>query len=286
MINKKEMTKEESVNLIKEIESIDLRTSEGQEKFNSIIETRVIRGGAFKLTINPHSNLYYVRARIINEKDDYFRTIDDHSYNKKYPQYIKRGRANFPEQAIFYAGRNRITALAEVNIIDNKKEEKIVAYGISRWVINKPINLIAILNPDTIDQINCGELNGFIDFVKDTYNKQIGTQNEGIIEFYKFLSEKFTERIVDGEEHKYIITSTIANQIFNKLPDVGGLLYQSVKWPDTYNLALKPEYIDEEFIIPSHFFKETFVRKNVIDLKEVKMEQAKSFDKEKNLVEW
>ena len=280
------MTKEESDNLIREIESIDLRTSQGHEKFNSIIETRVIRGSAFKLTLNPHPNLYYVRARIHKSKEDYFKTIDDHSYNKEYPLYIKRGRANFPEQAIFYAGRNRITSLAEVNIIDNKNDEEIVAYGISRWIINKPINLIAILNPDTIDQINCGELIGFIDFVKDTYEKQIGTQNEGIVGFYKYLSEKFTERIVEGEEHKYIITSTFANQIFNKFTDVGGLLYQSVKWPDTYNIAVKPEYIDEDFIIPSHFFKETFVRKNVVDLTEVEMEQVKSFDKENNLVEW
>ena len=280
------MNTEEANKLITEIESLDLSTKPDQEAFDEIIETRVIRGGAFRLTINPHPDLYYVRARILKNKEDYFETIDDHSYNKKLPQYIKRGRANFPEQPIFYAGRTRITSLAEVNIIENKKEEEEIAYGVSRWIINKPITLIAILNPDTINQINCGELNEFLEFVRETYDNLKGTSNDGIITFYKFLADKFTERIVEGEEHKYIITSTFANQIFNKLPDSAGILYQSVKWPDSYNIAINPKFIDEEYLLPSHFFKQTFIRKDIIDLTETKMEQAKTFNVPGNIVEW
>lgn len=280
------MTLEEANNLIREIEAIDLSSDEGNESFNSIIQTRGIRGSAFKLTINPHPDLFYVRARILKNKEDYFSTIDDHSYNKKYPEYIKRGRANFDEQAIFYAGRTRITALAEVNIIQNRKEEEEVAYGVSRWIMNKPIDLIAILNPETILQIDCGELNGFLEFVQQTYQELKGTPNEGIIRFYKYLSEKFTERITEGEEHKYTITSTFANQIFDKLPNIAGLLYQSVKWPETYNLAIKPQFIDEEYLVPSHIFKQTFLRKNIDELQEIKMEQARSLDNKANIVEW
>jgi len=280
------MTIAEANNLIAEIEAIDLQSEEGKKAFSSIIETRVIRGGAFKLTLNPHPDLYYVRARILKNKDDYYTTIDDHSYNKKFPQYIKRGRANFDEQAIFYAGRTRITSLAEVNIIQNNIEEEEVAYGVSRWVINKPMDLIAILNPETIGQIKCGELNGFLEFVQKTYVDLKGTKNEGIINFYKYLSEKFTESISEGEEHKYIITSTFANQIFDKLPGISGLLYQSVKWPETYNLAIKPGFIDSEHLIPSHIFKQTFIRKNIDELEEINMEQAKSFDNKGNIVEW
>lgn len=280
------MTLEEANNLIEEIESIDLSSDEGKKSFSSIIQTRVIRGGAFKLTLNPHPDLFYVRARILQNIEDYYSTIDDHSYNKKYPEYIKRGRANFDEQAIFYAGRTRITALAEVNIIQNRKEEEEVAYGVSRWIVNKPIDLIAILNPETIQQIDCGELNRFLEFVKQTYKEQRGTPNEGIIRFYKYLSEKFTERITEGEEHKYVITSNFANQIFNKIPNIAGLLYQSVKWPETYNLAIKPQFIDEEYLVPSHIFKQTFLRKNIDELQEIKMEQARSLDNKANIVEW
>ena len=280
------MTLEEANNLIEEIEVIDLSSDEAKESFSSIIQTRVIRGGAFKLTINPHQDLFYVRARILENKEDYYSTIDDHSYNKKHPEYIKRGRANFDEQAIFYAGRTRITALAEVNIIQNRKEEEEVAYGVSRWIVNKPIDLIAILNPETIQQIDCGELNGFLEFLQQTYQELRGTPNEGIIRFYKYLSEKFTERITEGEEHKYIITSSFANQIFDKLPNIAGLLYRSVKWPETYNLAIKPQFIDKEYLVPSHIFKQTFLRKNIDELQEIKMEQARSFDNKANIVEW
>jgi len=280
------MKVEEANKLIDQIEGIDLSTDEGKNTFGSIMQSRVIRGGAFKLTLNPHPDLFYIRARILKNKEDYYSTIDDHSYNKKFPQYIKRGRANFDEQAIFYAGRTRVTALAEVNIIQNRKEEEEVAYGVSRWIVNKPMDLIAILNPDTIDQINCGELDGFLEFVKKTYIELKGTTNEGIIRFYKYLSEKFTERITEGEEHKYVVTSTFANQIFNKLPNVAGILYQSVKWPETYNLAIKTEFIDNEHLIPSHIFKQTFLRKNIDELQEIRMEQAKSLDNKANKVEW
>lgn len=280
------MTKEEAIKLIGELEAIDFQTEEGRKTFSEIIETRIIRGGAFKLTLNPSHGLYYVRARILKNIDDYFKTIDDHSYNKTHPHYIKRGRANFDEQPIFYAGRTRITSLAEVNIIQNRKDEEEVAYGVSRWIVNKPMILIAILNPDTVSEMNGSELDGFLEFVKKTYTELKGTQNEGIINFYKYLSKKFTERIVEGEEYKYILTSTFANQIFNKLPDIAGILYQSVKWPETYNIAIKPEFIDNQYLVPSHIFKQTFKRTNIIDLTEIKMEQAVSFDTNKNNVEW
>jgi len=280
------MTSKEATKLIEEIESIDLNTEKGQNSFNSIIQSRVITGGGFKITINPHPDLFYVRARILKNKDDYYYTIDDHSYNKKYPQCIKQGRANFKEQPIFYAGRTRITALAEVNIIQNKVEEQEVAYAVSRWVINKPLDLVAILNPDTVSQINCMELNNFLEFIQETYQSLIGTPNEGMIKFYKYLSEKFTERITEGEENKYIVTSTFANQIFRKLPNVAGILYQSVKWPETYNLALKPNFIDDEYLMPSHVFKETFLRTNIDELKDLSMEQAKSLNYKSNIVEW
>lgn len=152
--------------------------------------------------------------------------------------------------------------------------------------MNKPIDLIAILNPDTIQQIDCEELNNFLEFVHQTYQKIGGTPNEGIIRFYKYLSEKFTERITEGEEHKYVLTSSFTNQIFDKLPNIAGLLYQSVKWPETYNLAIKPQFIDEEYLVPSHIFKQTFLRKNIDELQEIKLEQARSLDNKANIVEW
>lgn len=285
-IEKLKMTEKEAKKLIDELESIDFQSEEGLGTFNSIIKKRVMRGGVFSLTINPHPDLYFVRARILEHKDDYYETIDDHSYNKKNPHFIKRGRANFDEQPIFYAGRTRITSLAEVNIIQNKMEEEEIAYGLSRWKVKKPMILFAIINPDTASNMKGSDLDGFLDFVIKTYKELQGTSQKGIIDFYKYLSEKFTERIVEGEEHKYIMTSVFTNQIFNALPGISGILYQSVKWPETYNIAIKPEFIDDQYMVPSHFFKQTFKRKNIIDLTEISMVQAVSFDTDKNIVKW
>jgi hypothetical protein len=70
------------------------------------------------------------------------------------------------------------------------------------------------------------------------------------------------------------------------LPNIAGLLYQSVKCPETYNLAIKPNFIDDEYLIPSHISKQTFFRKNKDELQEIRMEQAKSLDCKANKVEW
>lgn len=280
------MKLEQANQLIEEINSIDLEKPEGQEVLNSIIKNKIIQSIGFKITFNPHPELFYVRARIIKNQDDYFETVDDYSYNKKYPEYINRGRTNFEKQPIFYAGRTRATSLSEVNIIQNKQDEENIAYGVSRWIIKKPMNFITILNPDTMSEINCGELTGFLDFVQKQYTNFKESDQEGLVIFYKYLSEKFTELIVKGDEHKYIFTSTFANLIFENQSDIAGLLYQSVKWPDSYNLAIKPEFIDEGYMVPSHFFKQTFKRKNIDELTEIKMEQAESFDLSENKVNW
>jgi len=280
------MTLKEAEDLIDEIESIDLKTNSGLDKFNNIIEDKVIKSYLFKLTITPHESLFYVRARIHKKIDDYFKTIDDHSYNKKNADYIKKGRANFEKQAVFYVARDRITSLAEVNIIQNKKEEEKVAYGLSRWLVKKPMDIIAILNPDTMDKLNWGELEKFKKFLISEYKSLKGRNKEGTIRFYKYLSEKFTQRIVEGEEHKYTLTSTFTNQIFKKLPQIAGILYQSVKLPETYNLAIKPEFIDNQFMMPEGFGKQIFTRKNIVDLEEISLEMSISFDTDKNVVKW
>lgn len=279
--------------LINDLESINLKENGAEAKIHKILYSRPVIGFGIMVEINPHPELFYVRARLLDSIDDYLKTIDDHSYNKKI-EFVKRGRANFYKQSIFYAGRTRVTSLAELNVIENKKDVEKVAYGISRWVIKKPTRFVAILNPDTVSQMRAGiedqNLIGEIDNVIDGFQSfcsQIkGTKNEGILTLYRYISDKFTEKIVIGEEYKYILTSILANQIFKATPKAAGILYQSVKWPQTYNIALKPQFIDNGYIEPSHFFKEVLLRENVTELKEISLQHAKSFDIGQNIVEW
>lgn len=236
----------------------------------------------FAVDMVPNENVFYVRARIYENLSDYYRTIHDHSYNI-YPEYIKIGRANKPHQQIFYAGRSRITSLAEVNIIENKMEEEIVSYAVSRWQLKKYIKLAAIFNVSNIEQIDAWELQGFLEYVKNTISDH---PDKTIIKVYKFISGLFAERVAKGEEYKYVLTSAFANILYEKFPEIGGIMYQSVKDPRSYNLALKKEYIDNGYFLPDTFVKNEYQRYNIIELDETKRELSSKYDIGLDLVEW
>lgn len=269
-------------NLIDEIESVSLESEFAYEIFYKIFRTKLTKIALIGFDLDPHPELFYVRARPLEGLSDHFLTISDHSYNPD-PKSIKYGRANLPGQQVFYIGRTRATSLGEVNIIENRKEEKEVAYSLSRWKNAKKMKFAAILNINKVDMLDCDELNGFLAYFKQNY---ITFENLGYIEFYKYMSDKFSEIVLRGNENKYKLTSAFANFMHEIYPGISGLMYQSVKLPQSYNLAVKKDSIDENYFLPTMFIKNTFFRKNIIELEEVELKIASNFDVNRNLVEW
>src|SRR5688572_5682146 len=237
------MTLEQVKSAIKEIESLNLKTEDAYDNIVYILRGKLGKCPIFAFQLDPHPDLYYMRARILENVNDTYSTISEHSYNHS-PKKVRLGRANLPEQQIFYIGRVRITSLAEVNIIENKMEEETVAYSLSRWRPNKTMKFAAIINPDTIDLMESEEVKGFLSFVKNTYESQKESENIGLVYLYKYFAEKFTEPITKEESHKYKLTCAFANLVYNFYDNVAGLMYQSVKFPQTYNLAVRKEFID------------------------------------------
>jgi hypothetical protein len=272
--------------IISSLESIDLEHEEAYEKVMDVLNNNIKGFRPIKFKLNYHDELYYVRARILNKPEDYVEEISGHSYNP-YLDKIGYGRVNKERQQILYLGRTRITALAEVNIIENKKEEMEVGYSLSRWTPIKELSIGAILDPNTMNRIEADEMQDFLNFVTVKYKDiQKDPNQAGAIKLNSYFSSKFTERIVKGEEYKYKITCALSNFILKQNPTLNGLMYQSVKWPQAYNLAITKSTVDEYSFKPTHFVKMVFLRKEVDDLTEKSFEIAKSFNENTNFIEW
>jgi len=279
------MTEEKANKIIENIELVDLLDDDAYDKVYKILNTQIGKMGTFAFDLNYHPDLFYCRARIMKNVKDYFDEISDHSYNPKL-NLIKMGRANIKEQQILYLGRTRPTALAEVNIIENQKDKKLVSYGISRWQPIKQLKIVAVVDPTTIDQIEADEIRDLQETVRTVRKELIKTNQNGYLKLYEYFGSKFRELIVKGEEHKYKITSAFSNMVFDLNKNIDGIMYQSVKLPQYYNLAIKKDKVDEYYFKPSHFVKNIYERENITKLKDVAIEVAKSFDESKNTIEW
>ncbi len=280
------MTLEESKKTILAIEAINLDSDQAIPELEQIFVSQLKNLLLYNLVIHPHPEINLLRACKLPTLDSFFASIKRHSYNPNSNE-IQLGRANYPEQQIFYIARNRATALAEVNIIQNEMHKTEVAYSLSRWEIKKTLNLISIFNPETINQLGSQELDYFKNYVISSYQKlKSDPFLEGTINFYNFISRKFTEYINQSNTNKYKITSAFANFIYMKFPEHSGIIYQSVKYPDLYNLALRKETIDRLDLYPTHFIKNKFIRQNIIELTEFDRVISEDFDIQSDKIEW
>ena len=78
--------------------------------------------------------------------------------------------------------------------------------------------------------------------------------------FKPYLANKFTEPIWEGEEYKYKITAVFTNFIYSKLKIADGILYQSVQYPENYNVSLKKEVIDQQKVQLTFAVRQKFIR--------------------------
>jgi len=280
------MTEKEALNLIEAIETVDLKKDDAYESVLKILHERIKGFKPITFKLNYHDDLYYVRARILGEPENLENKVSGHSYNP-FLDKISYGRVNKNNQQIFYLGRTRITSLAEVNIIENKKEKMRVGYALSRWQPIKKMKIGAILEPDTMNELEADEVQGLLKFLNEQFEliKKDETKR-GQLELYMYFAKKFRERVVKGMEYKHKITSALSNFILDQNSELQGLMYQSVKWSNSYNLAVKKSAVDEYNFKPTHFIKMIFERRNVDELKELDFKYTTSFDENENIINW
>ena len=269
---------------IQEIESVDLKSDDAVGVIQTLISTKFRRLPIFMTDLKIGEPL--VRSRYLNDTEDFHRTIQDYSYHPK-PEYIKIGRANLEGQQIFYGSRFRITSLAEVRFVYANREKESARYSLGRWEVKQKLQMAAIVTPELIRKHNTKELFGLADFIEQTEKKaQNDAELKGFIGLYRYLADKYTEPIQEGEEHKYKITSVFSNFIYSKLPIADGILYQSVQYPENFNVALKKEVIDNHKLQLTFAARQKYIRTGGLNYREDDSIQTENIDYESSSITW
>lgn len=269
---------------LQKIDSIDLTRDDAIDTIYKVVSTELRKLPIFMTNLIVGEPL--VRSRYLTEKEDFHHTIQDYSYNP-FPEYIKVGRANYVGQQIFYGSRFRVTSLGEVRFIYANREKDEARYSLGRWEVRDKLQLAAIVTPELIRKHNAKELFGLADFIEETEQEYKNDPDlSGFIDTYRYMASKYTEAVQEGEEHKYKITAVFSNFIYSKLPIADGILYQSVQYPENFNVAIKKEVVDQNKIQMTFAARQKYLRAGHLKYKEDESIQTTNIDYKTGKITW
>ncbi len=215
---------------------------------------------------------HYIDRVRINRKDEIFICEDEISYIKDQKKLLGRteyGRANLPEQAMFYGAVestliNMPRAVAYFETSDlfwgdklNSLKEVSEVFTHSRWRVQEDIELLEIIYSDEALKVNPdvqAALKYHTEFIKDHEKK------DHFEEQMKFFSNQFA-RIKRYSNNEYKISCAYSNYIL-ATTHLGGVAYPSVASEyKGQNIVLKPTIVDQ-FLKLESLSMSLFERKN------------------------
>lgn len=269
---------------LQKIDNIDLTQDDAIDTIYKIVSTELRKLPIFMTDLVVGEPL--VRSRYLTDKEDFHHTIQEYSYNP-FPEYIKVGRANYVGQQIFYGSRFRVTSLGEVRFIYANREKDEAKYSLGRWEVREKLQLAAIVTPELIRKHNAKELFGLADFIEKTEQEfKNDPELSGFINIFRYMASKYTEAIQEGEEHKYKITAVFSNFIYSKLQIADGILYQSVQYPENFNVAIKKEVVDQNKIQMTFAARQKYLRTGDLNYKEDESVQTTNIDYKTGKITW
>ena len=204
--------------------------------------------------VKKGSFLYRSRTYDPNEHPEFYHDASQLCHVKDVSK-IHWGRANEPEQSIFYCSDDPRTSFAETSInvrysLDLEKET--IVTGI--WEVKESFNVANIITNNSIKGINKtmdGLQTRFEEMIK--LLKKVDT-TDLTIQTLELFSNEFT-RVVKNDTTEYFISCAYANYIYNNPhgndmytnaeTESYGILYPSVMLNSVgMNLAIKPKVID------------------------------------------
>ena len=157
--------------------------------------------------------------------------------------------------------------------------EEILTIG--AWDLNASLNLAMILPT----AVNSGKNSEFDEMKKFYDGFEQSDEFADLKNFNEFLANEFT---LDIQKHKsnYKITCAFSNYIKEKIPEVDGIIYASVKSEfEGTNIVLWPKAVDRklEFVAARKSVFKRVVDKTFV---EVKVHDSKGYDKETDQIIW
>ena len=192
-----------------------------------------------------------IRARFSSDMTSFLK-LSDVSYPQKF-HVTDFSRLNRPRQNLFYASESEKACIAEMLPfwLDKFKTGDRIKVTLGKWILRKDLMLLFIPDTKNVNKLS-----------KITIS-QLRPEEKL---FWDYFSEKLKTSTKE-DKNIYEFTSAFANALWlnSKLQniEVSGFLYSSVQSSKDLNIALTPETIENEFIVPSEFVEIVFLRNGI-----------------------
>lgn len=222
--------------------------------------------------LRPYKLIRY-RSHDDTNKDKFFESSKELSYNTDILNVNRFGRANESGQGLFYCNDNNnedtgITEIVSIFRGNEDSNEEILTVG--AWDIKENL-ILAVILPSIG---NIGK-NGEFDQMREYYNH---FENSPEFEDLKNLNEFFAnEYALDVEKHKsnYKISCAFSMYIKEQYTEVDGIIYESVKseykgtnivlWPGVVDKKLK--FVAARKSVFKRLKNKTFIEEQIIESK-------------------
>ena len=235
------------------------------------------------------------RGRVNDNVGEFFNKITDLCHQTDISKITKFGRANEPQQSIFYCSTTLETALFEVSNIHRfrlENEYEAITYG--QWILQKDILVTGL--PLVSKNFNKNPLADELDrSFQNIVKKHRNEDTEDWLSVINFFSEEFSKDF-DDNEVEYFISCAVANYIYTipvmnletkKEISIAGITYPSVQHPSVgMNLAILPRAIQDGTLILDSVLYRKSKRIEKRSYQEVQKIFAKGIDYGKNEILW
>jgi len=238
--------------IIRELKSFDLESTDENLIFKKIQELVFIPFPTAML-----QNTFYVDRIRLNQGDKLYSSEEQISYRRDETNIEKYGRANLMKQSLFYGAfeSENIRHPRFVNLIETseifreiaKHEDLDVKFyaTLGRWELKKNTEVLEVIFSE--DFLKSEENKRAFDYHYKNLKRDLPDFEERFKLILEFFTSEFSKKTIKSH-HDYKLSSMYFNLSLNSSPNIGGVKYPSVKSDYLgYNLALLPEFLDENF---------------------------------------
>ena len=221
------------------------------------------------------------RATINDENTSDVENISRLSYRTDLENIKNFGRANEPNQSIFYCADRDFIAIKEVSNLNRNYCGQMYEYEIitsSIWRVIEDISVVSIFGNSNARILN--ELTKTIGCtIEESYRTHFGENADEYIMLLNYLSGEYIANVGDDLD-KYKISCAFANTMYSR-PDVDGVSYPSVQSCGFgINSALVPEKINNKIEFVSAR-RNSFILDNNRKYFPIEIKNSKSTENEK-----
>ncbi len=238
---------EEIQRVISEIENIDLNNLYAYSTIEQIIKNDLIQVALPSKIFEPGLKLHRC---CINDDENDFKTVDRISFRTDLENITEFGRANMPNQSIFYSADVLPTAFLETSMVfrgENYKNIETISITTGHWESTEKLKFALF-----IGNKNAQEKNELIRGLNtDVYNytfKLFKEDSEKILKILDFISNEFTIN-TEGNSNLYKISCAFAQLAYLT---ADGIIYPSLQRRfEGLNFAIKPEVVTRKLRLVS-----------------------------------